>query len=848
MTKSKFDEVFKVMKKSAPNLLLGAGFNNGVINGKGENLPFGQEVANDLYCQLLENNVSLAIDGELRKEISQQKDSLLDVCDYLDIYQLRSARDDYLTQKFKGAHVIDNDDWHLLLSTYYWPYIFTLNIDEFVEYIYAKNKQELSVWEYSGKVTFDDTKNILVKLHGSVTHPENGYVFSSHEYDSFVNDNGGSLREFGNQFMQRDLIMIGTEFNEKDLEIIVNQYENLYSSNYKRSLFIISPKLRNSHLKARISQNSRWHFIQAGAEEFFTEMRKYICVSNDLKQNLREHGCVFLDEVPIDKQNNYYIYQGRESRYVDFLKNIDIKHPQNKEWLKNIHECKNISFSVFYGESYTGKTCCARRLLTDLYQEGFIAIELNKISDSVLRLLSKFLLQGGTEIDVAILIDNSAYEYERIVKFVNEMQSRLHKIIIIFVDDTINHRVKRYVLENYSYFFEYNIKSYMSNLLAKEIYAKLSKYNRLGHFLKLVPNDRNANNAKYKGLILKKINETDDVIDALFYATEGTDFKEHYEVWSNNHATMSGYNVLKALTLLRLLGVTSVSLTLLLAVGKIYDKRFTIRQFQRGFSDVILLKDGKCKVIRSRIIKSVINDFSDIEVSKIICVAADYYKPHDEYVNNEEEQNFEKILKTKEIVALKVLDITEVYNLFKDLESKGGSIASLSYFRIQYGIAAQLNNDFSEADNQFSYAIKINPTSYKIKHADAKNQMEWGIYLIGRGLRGNNKFQNGLTKMRELINNVRYVSNLSYSIHAYIDMSLKYANVTGEKIDSTEILFMVTRLEKVLSGSPDNRLVKCAEKLRSYCSQNDMHSLSRQINKAILSIRNNVFVDSGEGI
>ena len=70
MSKSKFEDVFQVMKTSAPNLLLGAGFNAGVVNEKGEVLPFGRKVANDLYSELLENNGSINIEPDLKEEIS----------------------------------------------------------------------------------------------------------------------------------------------------------------------------------------------------------------------------------------------------------------------------------------------------------------------------------------------------------------------------------------------------------------------------------------------------------------------------------------------------------------------------------------------------------------------------------------------------------------------------------------------------------------------------------------------------------------------------------------------------------------------------------------------------------
>jgi len=278
---SKFDQVFKSMQTSPPNLLLGAGFSLGAINEDGKSLPYGGELSESLYENFLKGS-PLITDTDIEDDIASKKKWLPDICDYLEAYRLQNERNEYLTKVFSGAHATDS--WHKLIVSYPWNYIFTLNIDDLVEHLYEDHA--LNVWEYTGQVRINESVPTLVKLHGSVSHPENGYVFSSSEYNRFSNATNGPLREFAEQFLRKDLILIGTQFDEQDLSLIIDLYEQLFSGE-KNNLYFISP-IVGPKLKARIGNHDNWSFILGTAEEFFTEMNQALNVVLDLKQLLIE--------------------------------------------------------------------------------------------------------------------------------------------------------------------------------------------------------------------------------------------------------------------------------------------------------------------------------------------------------------------------------------------------------------------------------------------------------------------------------------------------------------------------------------------------------------------------------
>lgn len=257
--------------------MLGAGFSYGGVNANGEKLPLGSKLVNDLYQHMFIDNPPckdiLEEDEEGAKTYKERGD-LKGLCGLLRDEGRIDERNQYLTSVFSGA-TIDDANKIFNITNYRWNKIFTLNIDCLLEYIFEKKSVPFKVWNYD----HDDRRNnnsdtLIIKLHGCVRNDEKGYVFDEKEYIDFWNDDDCFLRDFGDAFSKRDMIFIGTEFQEDDLKTIIGKYSSkgydLSGNNY----FFIAPKISDVRLRRQISSTDNYYFIEWTTEEFFDFLYK----------------------------------------------------------------------------------------------------------------------------------------------------------------------------------------------------------------------------------------------------------------------------------------------------------------------------------------------------------------------------------------------------------------------------------------------------------------------------------------------------------------------------------------------------------------------------------------------
>lgn len=66
---------------------------------------------------------------------------------------------------------VEDDDVHFYLTEYKWNKIYTLNIDDLVEYVFRKRSIELKVWNNDHDDRGNDkSRTTLEKLHGCVNN------------------------------------------------------------------------------------------------------------------------------------------------------------------------------------------------------------------------------------------------------------------------------------------------------------------------------------------------------------------------------------------------------------------------------------------------------------------------------------------------------------------------------------------------------------------------------------------------------------------------------------------------------------------------------------------------------
>lgn len=95
---------------------------------------------------------------------------------------------------------------------------------------------------------------------------------------------------------------------------------------------------------------------------------------------------------------------------------------------------------------------------------------------------------------------------------------------------------------------------------------------------------------------------------------------------------------------------------------------------------------------------------------------------------------------------------------------------------MQLGILYRTSEQFEEAENAFEYAKNAHGCeNYQIAHTTAKNYMEWGLWSITNApSQATHLFEQGTTKILEVLWTWTYPDAICFSAHSYIDMNIKY--------------------------------------------------------------------------
>lgn len=811
---------------SRPVLLLGAGFSYGATNKDSKPLLMGKELSCSLYRHFFVEGELASLDPSILKEVEEKKDDLKAICSYLRYSGKINQRNDYLTKAFKNCKP-SSQGYHNKLAKYPWEYIFTLNIDDLVENIYLDAQVNISVWDQSNPNGNNRkcTTN-LIKLHGSVDDPQAGYIFDSSEYKDFTIDSNSLLMEFAHQSLQHDLILVGTQFQEDDLQTILDIYER---SGYSREPFyriFLSPSISGRmRLQIQDSPNNIW--INCDTKTFLNTLEKDNVIPYQMKNYLNEKGTIFLENISRSTPSSFELYKGFDTVYSDFFHNADIL-PKNLEcWKREILTSKSHILIAFFGESYIGKSCFAKRLLVELFYAGYVAFQLNRFDDSVYDLLSGYLQSLPDKTRVAFYVDNASYHYKRLIDIKKYCPKNIDKLVIITEDTIENHRGKEYILLDDPNSIFNLITAEMNQDYAKAIYEKLSRNNRLNKYLQFLPPRVNPFSRKARETITSKIIQENDIIDALYYSTEGKPFQKHYKRWLDRYSSDEEKKLLYELCYLFRLGVTTIPSTLITKLGKKLKGDFRLDAFCKKYAEVVSVYYGWVRLHRGRILNHLIETNNISLIMETLYETATYAVPTDERFHTETTQIFEKVLRVKHIRNTNLLPKEKILKFLKRLEI---TCSHTSYFWVQYGIAAQINKEYEDANNHLLYAHSIRPNSYTVNHALAKNTMEWGLYLLNEGIGdGELKFSNGMDTMFNIIQDPHFSGGYRYSVHAYVSMWLEYAKTKKVTLSYEVCKSCADLLESLLERPLDNMLTDLIKSFIAYCDINALKELSANL-------------------
>lgn len=819
------------MPHNLPILLLGAGFSLGAVNGDDVPLVLGKTLVKDLYENVLKPNICHIDNYDGDKELVNQalyNGDLRGICQRLRDFKLVKERNAYLTSRFKNCHWDDVTDFEAL-ACYPWPYIFTLNIDDLVENIYKKVGKDLIVWT-DMTPTYDENYNstILVKLHGDVGHSD-GYVFDDDEYQKFISQEPRILTKFADEYVSRDLIVLGTQFQEEDLKIALNKLfnEKCISTNFQ--YFFISPDSFSRAIKNKIQENENFHYIKMSNIEFLKKLRSWKIKHDSKKMLLLSNS--FADwNKELDEsrglEKEYKLYYGRSPEARDFFYKIDISRKAERNGLRR-KENYNVEFSfktrlksatsflvTIHGEAYVGKSCLAMRLLSICAESGYQCFYTQNTTNRTIEKLREYFLQQVEGDLFAVCLENAAGAYYTIPKMLKDLNDNV-TLVIITTSLESAHQTKKHNLQFMENVWEdYAISEKVTYPVAEDIFRKLKGENHLG---KLQKHSRKASDVK------KVIRNLKDFINVLWYAHEGRHFIEFFDDWYKQHEDERQINLFNMLTFYASLGCLSFPISFIPELARaLRIKNFSYNEFQKSFKDFWIEKGGIIRLRYVRLFANVVNRHISksekvewIKVLMILLSRRTYERDHSQY-----NLMYETIAKIRTIEKYTDLDKHTIRKMFEDVESE---CKHLSYYWIQRCIIYSQCEMFEEASNAISNAEGTRKYStYQIVHADAKNDMARGIWCLeNKKAEGEMYFNQGRMKMRSLINDRgKYKNAFSFSVHAYINMSMKYYRLLGTFPNDLEWMNMKRSMLDLLDviKFPDRIITNLVDRFVQYAN------------------------------
>lgn len=813
------DKLKLSLEEKTPTLLLGAGFSYGAVNENGDKLPLGKDLVKLLYTEMFVNNPPIPSmldeDRDGAKEYTDRGD-LKGLCGLIRDENRVEERNEFLTTIFTGA-TIDGNSKLFNITKYKWKKIFTLNIDCLLEYIFDEESVPYNVWNQDN----DDRRNndsntLIIKLHGCVNNKKNGYVFDDKEYIDFWNEDNCFLRDFGDAYSKGDIIFIGTEFQEEDLKTIIGKYNSKGYDSSANNYFFIAPKINDVRLKRQISSNDNFYWIEWTAEQFCDFLDKGVSFEKGIKDELKERGLIFIDEIYREKRNNFEskLYTGCESVYNDFFDGWDFIHPGLQKFENKIKRKKGNFVATIIGKSYVGKSCAAKRVLVDLREQGYMAFQFSMRSSEYMILFLEYLKQLPQDTRVIVLFEDASFYYYLIYNYlIKECPDNIKQLVILSSDTYSNFYAKKDILKDSNCVEIFTMDEKISWTFAGEIYNTLKEKNWLNK-----PEISGGSEYSVRQYACK----INDIIDFLYNISHGHGFERHYTDMFSLEDKDVNYQYLQALVILETLGLDSIPNRILPTLLKSQRNKFDVRLFRRKYVEILLNSGNRIKVRCLRLIRNaIINSAQEQEIKDILTeVVRQTSGQFNEGDINEWSEIFQKVLTVKRILKENILSLSAIRELLNDVERYG---KKYSFFWIQRGIATQKDGDFDLADHYFREGIRIRPNSYQAHHAMAKNLMERAIEQIKKGDFSYAPYymEEGTNEIKYIIDNPAYSRGYKYSLHALIDMSIKYCDNANTRIDRENIKYISEKISQLSSSEVDSYILSAIKQFLEYCQKND---------------------------
>jgi len=757
------------IENRSPILLLGAGFSLGAKGQSGQELMLGGTLAEKLYEEIIIPNKDELTEEALDMARHAKKwKKLYIMSNVIRENNLIPQRNAFFKDWMSKCTYNDAPYFSNLLKVD-WKYIFTLNIDDLVEHIFADEGRPLLCWKMSSERYSDDPdKTVLVKLHGDVGDPDT-YIFDEKEYRNFSSQDNWMLRKFADLYISHDVIIVGTQFQEQDIEIALEKVFDYGCDNSNFHYFFISPGSFSGRVAAEIHSKTNFHHIQWTTAEFLTFINEQISQPNDAVQKICSQGIAFwnkeLDNIQSQRET-WELYYGKPSEPLDFYYNVDIPRKDEAKQITEFFNGNSYGFIEIKGKPYVGKTCLAKRALTLGVEKMFKAFYSTKIDLHCLQIVSQYLENCSPDDLVLFCFEDATGFYKPLIDMVEKYRNHLTKLIVIVTSGDSTQSANRYVFGTVP-LLQIPLTEKVNKALANSMYEKLHEKSQLG---KLV------NYADRRKDIIDYMRQINDFIDILYVAHHGKRFSEYFDSWMKLRNGDKQFSIFQSVTLLATVGIPAISINYLPEIAaSLKVNKFDYPRFIQAFGEFCSDEDGLLRLRCSRLFSSVVLENLAISekiniVRNLIYELAKDLKEGERTYNNE---IFKHLIRASSLTKIVGLDEQRSIEFLIELQE---SCKHLSYYWIQLGILYRASEQFEEAENAFEYAKNAHGyENYQIAHTTAKNYMEWGLWSITNApSQAAHLFDQGAAKILEVFLKWTYPDAICFSAHSYIDMNIKY--------------------------------------------------------------------------
>lgn len=435
ITKEQHDLFLSALAAGQYNLLLGAGFSADSKNGHGR-LPIGDALKDEL-CDITGAN---------------KKYSLQRVFSLLSTEQIRV----HVTERFSKCQPGATAQ---ILSKYVWKRIFTWNIDDVLQNQYsASGRQALSTIHYADDFIEVDTAAdlMVVHLHGTILHPEKGYVFSREAYVQQIRQINPWMSVLTNFLQSEPFIISGTQLDEIDLDFYLS-HRTPATSRRDRGPSILVAREEDAVTRKLCEDHNLIQFV-GWSNEFFQYCQSVLpnapapedLIPSDLaallpgsvSKSARLSFQADFELVPgVAKPAKLSRFPyGHEASWNDLASGLDVPRDITPNLLIQIE--KSVANDTDAAETFvlldqtgTGKTTVLRRLSFLLAERGLKVLYCSALSRLTNRTASIIDLIDGP---LVVVIDNLADQATALAEII----SRLEKRDIVFLGSERVYREK----------------------------------------------------------------------------------------------------------------------------------------------------------------------------------------------------------------------------------------------------------------------------------------------------------------------------------------------------------------------------------------------------------------------